>query len=477
MIGKIILNYSILQKLGEGGMGAVYLGKHNTLDRKVAIKVLLPELANNQQIRERFINEAKTLSKLNHQNIVTLFDFTESDGNLFLIMEYIDGIPLDELIEKRTGAISEARCTKIFEKVLDGFSYAHQNGIIHRDIKPSNIILQSNDVPKILDFGIAKIIEGNAKLTKTGTRIGSVMYMSPEQILGNEVDFRSDIYSLGVTLFELLSGRAPYNSDTDSEFTIQTKIVQEPFPSVKFFNSSVPEKFDNIISRATSKNPLHRYSNCEEFKEDLNSGISNISSKKTVISTPILNTSVYQVRSKNKSKIIIFSAIILATVLAFVLYTIISKEDKIDVTTSKVQDNKITENSNQFKNNEEEAIKDKLLNWLSANEQKNSSISNYYSSFVSYYTLGNVSVNKVVSDKNNFFNKWDKIVLTPENINISIENNGKYVCVFDKTFRTENLNGKYYEGKVKSRIIFEKVNNEWLISNETDDKIYWTNKN
>ena len=216
MIGTLVLNYKIVKQIGEGGMGTVYLGKHTTLDRNVAIKVLLPEFARNTEIKERFINEARTLSKLSHQNIVTLYDFAELDGNLFLIMEYVEGLPLDDYL-KQSNTKDEFIATNIFIQILNGFEYAHNKGIVHRDIKPANIILSNEAVPKILDFGIAKIVQGDIRLTKTGMKMGSVLYMSPEQILGKDVDFRSDIYSLGITLYELLVGRNPYDYKSKSE--------------------------------------------------------------------------------------------------------------------------------------------------------------------------------------------------------------------------------------------------------------------
>lgn len=228
MIGERILNYKIVSIIGKGGIGTVYLGCHETLGRKVAIKVLLPQLANDPNIRKRFINEAQTISTLSHQYIIMLYDFVELRNNLFLIMEYVEGTPLDRLIYSQTSPISFERSVSIFNKILSGFSYAHSKGIIHRDIKPSNIILRCDDTPKILDFGIAKIIHGDFKMTQQVLRLGSILYMSPEQVLGKQIDIRSDIYSLGVTFYEMLSRRVPYNITTESDYEIQRKIVNEP---------------------------------------------------------------------------------------------------------------------------------------------------------------------------------------------------------------------------------------------------------
>lgn len=269
MIGSKILNYTITDKIGEGGMGIVYLGVHNTLDRKVAIKILNPSFAADIEIKGRFINEAKTLSGLLHPNIVTLFDFTEFENSFCIIMEYIQGTALDVIIRKVQGYIPEHRSIKIMEKILSAFSYAHSKGIIHRDIKPSNIIIQDNDEPKILDFGIAKILKGDTNFTKVGTAAGSVMYMSPEQILGNPTDIRTDIYSLGITFYEMLTAKQPFTSVSTSEYIIQDKITKDPVPSVKKTNPEISDRIDKIIAKATSKNPEDRYSDCNEFRSDL----------------------------------------------------------------------------------------------------------------------------------------------------------------------------------------------------------------
>ena len=294
MIGKIVLNYRIISLIGEGGMGKVYLAEHQSLGRLAAIKVLLPELARNEHIRQRFINEAKTLSKLNHQNIVVLYDFSDADDNLLLVMEYVEGTPIENIIENTNGPISEQRCINIFKQVLEGFSYAHKRGIVHRDIKPANIVLQPDDTPKILDFGIAKIIEGDVKLTQTGTRMGSVVYMSPEQVMGRDVDQRSDIYSLGVTLFEMLSGKLPYDTRSESEFDIQTKIVREPLPSIRTLNPGISEHLENLIFKSTQKDANYRFQSCEEFLIALNQSSVIGSVNKTLFQQPTENKTVFQ---------------------------------------------------------------------------------------------------------------------------------------------------------------------------------------
>lgn len=275
MIGETISHYKLLSLIGEGGMGVVYLGEQTNLNRKVAVKELNANLTANPQFKERFINEAKILAKLSHPNIVTVYDLISENEKFFIVMEYVTGENVSDYIINKRSAFELNRCINIFKHILSAFSYAHSEGIIHRDIKPSNIILQQNDVPKILDFGIAKITDKNFGLTITGTKMGSVFYMSPEQVLGEPVDKRTDVYSLGVTLFEMLTGSLPFDVTTDSEYKIQAKIVNEPLPSVRYYNPHLPDTIDRIIAKATAKRVQDRFSGCEEFYYSLENIFTN----------------------------------------------------------------------------------------------------------------------------------------------------------------------------------------------------------
>ena len=265
MIGRVVQNYSILSKIGEGGMGYVYLGEHITLHRKAAIKFLNPVFAKDIEVKKRFLNEGYTLAQLNHNNIVALYDFADLGDELFLVLEYVEGHPLDHFIERVNGPIHENLTLTIFKQILSGFSFAHSKGVIHRDIKPSNIILKPDYTPKILDFGIAKMLTSNRALTKAGDKVGTVLYMSPEQVRGNDVDIRSDIYSLGITLFEMLTGKRVYDLNTLSDYTIQTKIISEPLPLASDIYPAVSRHMENVIATATSKLPEERFQTCEEF--------------------------------------------------------------------------------------------------------------------------------------------------------------------------------------------------------------------
>ncbi len=270
MIGLQILNYRIEQLLGEGGMGSVYLASNINIQQKVAIKVLKPELAANESIINRFRREATTLAKLDHQNIVKFLNFYEDEKGIFLIMEYIQGRTLEDYINKESGPIPEAKALSFFKGILDGFSYAHKHGVIHRDIKPANIVVTADDGIKILDFGIARIInESLPTITKIGGRVGTAMYMSPEQVLSKDVDVRSDIYSLGILLHQMVTGQAPYNAHTTSEYNIQTKIVEEKLPPAKTFYPFVSDAVQSVIYKAVEKSPEKRFQNCEAFKEEL----------------------------------------------------------------------------------------------------------------------------------------------------------------------------------------------------------------
>ena len=280
MIGKQILNYKIDSLLGKGGMGTVYLGKHMKMERKVAIKMLHPDLSSNVSLRERFKNEASALAQLQNAHIVTLYDFEESDEGLFLIMEYIEGMELADHINKVSGPIDEKSAIHYYTQVLDGFKYAHKKKVVHRDIKPSNILIDKDNDIKIMDFGIAKIVDSEKSLTKTGTQIGTVFYMSPEQVKGENIDRRSDIYSLGVTLFQMITGQCPYSNDT-TEFQIYNNIVNDPLPDPASIYPGASKHLAQVIAKATQKNVEDRFQSCEEFKKALND-----TAFKTVIQEP-----------------------------------------------------------------------------------------------------------------------------------------------------------------------------------------------
>ena len=263
-----IPNYKVLKEIGAGGMGTVYLSEHTLIKRKVAIKSLKQDLIKNEHLRERFKKEATALAQLEHPNIVRLNEYIEQQDGIFLIMEYVDGLPLDEHINNVSGPINEEQLIPLFLQILDAFEYAHKNKIVHRDIKPSNIIITKDGKIKILDFGIAKIMDETNSMTKTGTQIGSVLYMSPEQVKGEKVNHLSDIYSLGVTLFQMATGKAPYDTTTN-EYQIFQKIDKELLPIASSIYPGISKKLEDVIVKATTKDGSKRFQSCKDFKKDI----------------------------------------------------------------------------------------------------------------------------------------------------------------------------------------------------------------
>lgn len=247
-------------------MGTVYLSQHVALPRKAAIKSLHKNLLTNASIRTRFRNEAAMLSSIDHPNIVKLYDYVEAPEGYFLIMEFIEGNTLDEIIQERKGGVPVHEIIGIMRGLLSAFSFAHARGIIHRDVKPSNIIIiQGTLEAKILDFGIAKIMTESGKgLTKAGAQMGTIYVMSPEQVRSGHIDNRSDIYSLGVTLYQMATGINPYKGLT-SEFEIYNQIVNHALPDPKNYNPQLPKHIIQVIDKATRKDPAERFQTCDEF--------------------------------------------------------------------------------------------------------------------------------------------------------------------------------------------------------------------
>jgi uncharacterized protein (TIGR02145 family) len=264
MIGNNIGKYNIIRLIGEGGMASVYEAEHEMLGTKVAVKVLNPLLSGNAQIKERFRNEAKLMASLDHANITKVLDFDEQPQQLSIVMEYLNGEDLNEKI-KRNGALTEKEVVTLFQQILAAFQYAHEKGIVHRDIKPSNIFILPDGRVKILDFGIAKLFGQGNEMTQTGTQMGTPIYMSPEQVKADKsIDHRSDIYSLGVTMFFAINGKPPYNLDTDSQFDIFNKIVYEPIPELNILGV-----FNKLITKACNKNREERFQSCAEWINEL----------------------------------------------------------------------------------------------------------------------------------------------------------------------------------------------------------------
>jgi len=267
MIGTTIAGYRIIEKLGEGGMGVVYKAVDTTLDRVVAIKALSAELAKNPELEQRFRAEARAQASLNHVNLATLYAFLVEGGTAWMVMEFIEGESFASMIQRR-GPIPSQASLPLFRQALLGLGYAHRMGIVHRDIKPGNIMLNHQGIVKVMDFGIAKVMGGRS-MTRTGTQMGTAWYMAPEQVMNKGVDIRSDIYALGVTLYEMLSGRVPFESDSDYE--VMTDHVNTPPPPPTQFYPYIPAGAVNAVLKALAKNPNDRFQTTEEFGAALES--------------------------------------------------------------------------------------------------------------------------------------------------------------------------------------------------------------
>ena len=262
---KINDRYEIIKSIGEGGMANVYLAHDIILDRDVAIKVLRGDLSGDDKFVRRFQREALAASSLSHPNIVEMYDVGEDNGTYYIVMEYINGKTLKQLIKKR-GALSLSECVDIMLQLTDGVDHAHASYIIHRDLKPQNIMIEDNGEVKITDFGIAMALN-NTQLTQTNSVMGSVHYLPPEQASGKGATVKSDIYSLGIMLFELLTGSLPFKGDNAVE--IAFKQIKDDIPSVREINPNIPQSLENIVLRATAKNPKNRYSSAKEMHDDL----------------------------------------------------------------------------------------------------------------------------------------------------------------------------------------------------------------
>jgi serine/threonine-protein kinase len=271
MIGRTVIDqYVIKRKLGEGGMGAVYLADQPAVGRQAVIKVMHPSLSRDPTVATRFEVEARAASQLNHPHIITIYNYgAMQDSTLFLAMEYCSGKSLEEVV--RGGAVSAQRATEIGGQICDALAEAHRRGVVHRDLKPSNIILtemgRHRDYVKVLDFGIAKM-EG-VKLTRTGSVIGTPQYMSPEQLRGDPLDGRSDIYSLGVMLYELVAGQLPFKSDSAAGY--MHKHLNEVPVSPTSIRQNIPTNLAAIILKALAKDPAGRFQDADTFGRALES--------------------------------------------------------------------------------------------------------------------------------------------------------------------------------------------------------------
>ncbi|HEX2897481.1 MAG TPA: serine/threonine-protein kinase, partial [candidate division Zixibacteria bacterium] len=293
-IGAVISHYKLVDKLGAGGMGEVYIAEDTDLKRKVALKFLAPLIASDSESKARFIREARAAAALSHPNIVTIFEVAEFQGRAFIAMEYIEGSTLRDLIQNAN--LSFLVKMNLAIQLCDGLSAAHRASLVHRDIKSSNVVVDKTQRARILDFGLAKQV-GDTDITKANTTMGTVSYMSPEQTKGSNIDQRSDIFSLGVVLYELLTGKLPFERSNVSG-TIYA-IVNDPAPPLNRFVKDVPIDLKRIVDRALAKKAADRYQDVGQLGSDLKAVIGiksgavsmdsiSLLEKKTIISLAVL---------------------------------------------------------------------------------------------------------------------------------------------------------------------------------------------
>ena len=323
MIGKTISHYKILEKLGEGGMGDVYKAEDTNLDRIVALKFLPMEMTRDKDMKTRFIHEAKAASALDHPNICTVFEVGETEeGQLFISMGYYEGETVEEKIKHNPLEIDEALDITI--QVAQGLDKAHKKKIIHRDIKSANIIITKDGTVKIVDFGLAKLA-GQTRVTKDGSTLGTAVYMSPEQTLGKEVDLRTDIWSLGVVLYEMLTGLIPFKGDYEQ--AVVYSIMNEEQKPPTSLRTGVPMELERLVNKALAKDPNERYQHLDEFIVDLKHVKKEPEKEKTEAQVPPPPTLADQIPAWKKPIPIVVSAFVLIVMVGVLLNSIFNNPE------------------------------------------------------------------------------------------------------------------------------------------------------
>jgi eukaryotic-like serine/threonine-protein kinase len=329
-----IAHYKILTQLGAGGMGEVYLAQDTKLDRKVAIKVLPPELVSDEHAKKRLVREAKAAATLDHSNICSIYEVGEADGRSFIVMQYVGGETLDAQMKKRPLALSET--LSIANQVADALAEAHARGIIHRDIKPANIIITPRGQAKVMDFGLAKSAprasdseaETQGMLTAPGTILGTLPYMSPEQVRGEEVDLRSDLFSFGTMVYEMVSGRQPFTG-ASAAATASAILTHEPLPLIRFA-PDVPDELQRIVRKCLEKNAHHRYHSARDLEIDL----ANIRRQYESLQTPPASSNAAPPAALQKSfrywRLVIAAVALIALISATVVYFWLSRRTPAD---------------------------------------------------------------------------------------------------------------------------------------------------
>ncbi|MBK8383801.1 MAG: serine/threonine protein kinase [Ignavibacteria bacterium] len=497
MIDKIISNYKITDFIEEGGMGTIYKGSHIKLERAVAIKILHQNLTSNPQFKERFLNEAKILAKLSHPNIINIYDFIEQDGQYYIVAEFVEGKPLDKLISgNQINSIELA--LQLFRQILSGIGYAHSNGVVHRDIKPSNVMIQQDNTVKILDFGIAKLSDSSKSLTKTGTKMGSLYYMSPKQVLGQNLDSRTDIYSLGIVLFEMLTHRLPYNTQTESDYELMNSILSQELPDINNFISGLEPNIGSIIRKACAKDPNERFFSCEEFSKAIdnksfnfrtnvtNFNTTRISSNdqqtdfsKTIISDPQFSNKA-NIKPKGSNTPLKIS-LILASIIIAIIFVIVLNSSSDETITADNQQEKIKSSSNSSNSsgksqntneetevpkttiNVENEVKSVFVKWI--NCWQNRDIDCFRECISSNYLFRSSTGIDKEQDYYQRINKLSKqfserayIRITYSDLSINMISNERVVLNYFQVYESDK-----YNDSGRKKVTFQKEGTKWKV--------------
>jgi serine/threonine-protein kinase len=284
-LGDRIADYEVIGMLGSGGMGAVYQVRHLISDRTEAMKVLLPDFEANPALAERFVREIRLQASLSHPNIASLHNALRFDNQLLMVMEFVDGRTLSDLI--RSGPLEQIKALQVTIQVLSALDYAHSRAVIHRDVKPSNVMITPEGVAKLMDFGIARAAKDLGHLTQTGAAIGSMYYMSPEQIRGETLDGRADLYSTGVTLFEALTGRRPF-AGSEAAQVLEAQLKEAP-PDPAFLRAVITPELSRIVIKSLEKIPANRYQTAAAFRDDVLNVLGTLMARHASLTEPVMS--------------------------------------------------------------------------------------------------------------------------------------------------------------------------------------------
>ncbi|MGB8317820.1 MAG: serine/threonine-protein kinase [Ignavibacteriaceae bacterium] len=349
-IGQKIDNYKILDVIGRGGMGVVYKAIDMNLEKTVALKMIDPFYAGNESFLKRFRTEAIALAKLENKNIVSVYALRETDNGLFMVMEYVDAKTVSEWLREK-GVLSVDETLKIVRQLLNAINHAHKVGVIHRDIKPNNILLCEDGTVKVMDFGLAKLIQEHGEQSTVTQTAGTLYYMSPEQIKGLKVDNRTDIYSIGMTIYEMLTGRTPFEKGA-GEYNIQKQIIEGKIESPEKYHPGIPKSLVKFIMKAIDKNPEKRFQNINEMLSELYrfETVEKPGDDKTKI---VSDSGVFTGDNEKKKKTVLYASMIVILVILFSAYMFLMKpfngKKENTISNNKVPANTLLNDNNNIK--------------------------------------------------------------------------------------------------------------------------------